>query len=163
LFEQAIDDRLEYECEHDDAGNAYSHMPREGGWQYNEGDSRLKAWLKKNELTIPEDFESFVDEVLDWCNINPGHQFSNPEMNGDFVVDSYPVGEVEEQYSLKDLASLLDTDTSTAKEFAEMAVKNGFSLNHSRYGGVYYTCTATDAVWNFTIDVEWAKDRITQE
>ena len=123
--------------------------------------SRLKAWLKENELTIPEeDFESFVDDVLDWCNINPGHMFSNPEMNGDFVVDSYPVGEVEDQYCIEDLASLLDTDTSTAKEFAVMAMKdNRFCLKPTGDGGVF-SYTYTDAVWNFTIDVEWAKDRI---
>lgn len=164
LLEESINAKVEYQCEHDDAGNAYSHLPREGGWQYNKGDSRLKAWIKKNELTIPEeDFESFVDEVLDWCNINPGHQFSNPEMNGDFVVDSYPVGELEDQYCIEDLASLLDTDIITAKEFAAMAMKdNRFCLKPNGDGGVL-SYTYTDAVWNFTIDVEWAKDRITQE
>lgn len=161
LLEKSIHCQAAYQCEHDDAGSAYARMPREGDFDYSCGDSRLKEWLKENDLIIPEeDYESFVDEVLDWSNINPGHQFSNPENNGDFLVGSFPVGEIEDQYCIDDLVSLLDTDISTAKEFAAMAMKdNRFFLKPNGDGGVV-SYTYTDAVWNFTIDVEWAKDRI---
>ena len=154
IFEASIDERVDYECNHDDAGGNYSHLPRDGGWIYSNGDDRLKAWLKENDIKPPADFDRFADDVLDQFEIEAGHIFSNPEGSGSFVVDSFPVGEVEDQYCIEDLASLLETDIETAKQFAIMAMDdNRFCLNENGDGGLL-SYTSTDATWNFTITKE---------
>ena len=162
-LEQAIYCQVDYECTHEDAGGNYAHLPREGGWSYSNGDERLKSWLKENNLPMPKDWDRFTDDVLDWCNIEPGHIFSNPEGQGKFTVDSYPVGEVEDQYCLYDLAALLEVDPDTTVKFAAMAMDdNRFCLRENGDGGLL-SYTNTDAAWFFTIDKQWAKDQLENE
>lgn len=164
LLEAAIDARVEYETEHDDAGAAYSHLPREGGWSYSNGLDRLKAWIEENGIEIPAafDWEGLENDVLDWCDIEPGHIFSGGTTPTKFVVDSFPVVEVEDQYCLPDLASILETDEETAKEFADLAIEDRrFCLQPNGDGGVL-SYTSTDSVWLFCIDREWLEYRIEQ-
>ena len=68
-LETAIDSQTEYACEHSDAGNAYAHMFREGGWSYSNGPDRLKDWLLDHHgITLTDSqFEELEDEALDWC------------------------------------------------------------------------------------------------
>ena len=159
-LEKAIDWRVEYETTHEDAGSNYSHLPREGGWDYSNGPDRLLAWCEEAGIdTDRAELVEIEDEILDWCEIEPGHIFSatTPQK---FIVDSYPVGEVEDQYCLPDLARLLDTDEETAREFAQLAMDdNRFCLRPNGDGGVL-SYTSTDAVWVFYVNKEWIKDRL---
>ena len=159
-FESCIDAHVEYETEHEDAGDAYSHLPREGGWDYGNGRDRLVAFLEEHEL--PTD-ESLIDELEEWllddCPIRPGHIFDRVSDSA-FWVDSYAVGEVEDQYCLPDLARALDIDESEALAFAAMAMgDNRFCLRDNGDGGVL-SYTSTDAVWVFEAPLSDIKERI---
>lgn len=160
VLEEAIDARVEYETSHQDAGGAYSNLPREGGWDYSNGDDRLKAFLDAHDIRLaPSEFESLVESILDDCEIRPVHMFHSPA-DHEFTVDSYAVGEVEDQYCLPDLARLLGTDEDTAKAFAEMAMEDRrFCLRPNGDGGVL-SYTSTDAFWQFYVDVDWVRERV---
>lgn len=161
-FEAAIDSHVEYETEHADAGSNYSHLPREGGWDYSNGEDRLREWIKENDLTIPkgDNWDDLVDEVLDWCEIEPGHVFSGGTTKEKFIVDSYPVGEIEDQYCLPDLANLLDISEDETREFVALAMEDHrFCLRENGDGGVL-SYTSTDAVWIFYIDRKWITSRL---
>ena len=67
---------------------------------------------------------------------------------------------MEDQYCLADLAGILDTDESTARRFAEMAMDdNRFCLRENGDGGVL-SYTSTDAVWIYEADLEWIRERL---
>jgi hypothetical protein len=162
MLEKSIDWRVEYETKHDDAGAAYSHLPREGGWSYHNGLERLKGWIESNGIEVPTgfDWDELENEVLDWCEYEPGHIFSGGTTPSKFIVDSYPVGEVEDQYCLGDLARLLETDEGETREFARLAMKdNRFCLRPNGDGGLL-SYTNTDAVWIYYVDKEWVLDWI---
>ena len=162
LLEKAIDSRVEYETEHTDAGSNYSHLPREGGWAYHNGDERLKEWMGENGLFIPtgRDWDYLVNEVLDWCEYEPGHIFSGGTTPEKFVVDSYPVGEIEDQYGFSDLCGLLDVYEDEGRQFVKRALEDRrFCLRENGDGGVL-SYTNTDAVWVFYINREWMQSRL---
>jgi hypothetical protein len=161
LLQTAIDVQVEYETEHDDSGANYSHLIREGGWSYSNGPDRLKEWLAENELPNSKEFiESIEDDLLDWCEYEPSHIFSDGTTKEKFIVDSYAVGEIEMQFCLTDLATVLDTTEDEAREFSKMAQpENDFCLRPERDGG-FLAYENTDAVWRFFITPTWVKDRI---
>ena len=162
-LETAIDSQTEYACEHIDAGNSYSHMFREGGWAYNNGSDRLKAWLLDHHgITLTESqFEELEDEVLDWCDMEPGHIFSSGTDKNRFIVDSFAVGEVETQFCLSDLANMLETEEETAREFSARAMEdNRFCLRENWSGACVLSYVDTDATWQGVITPEWLQDRL---
>lgn len=162
IFEESIEAQVEYATEHDDAGSNYSNLPREGGWDYSDGDQRLKEWMEGNEFAIPTDsaWDYLVDEVLDWCDIAPGHIFSAGTTRDKFVVDSYAVGEVESQYSFHDLCDRLELRADECTEFVQLAMNdNKFCLRDNGDGGVL-SYTNTDATWVFYVDRAWMIDRL---
>lgn len=169
-LETAIDSQTEYACEHIDAGNAYAHLFREGGWAYNNGSDRLKAWLLDHHgITLTESqFEELEDEALDWCDMEPnskspwtiGHIFSSGMDKNRFIVDSFAVGEVETQFCLSDLANMLGTEEETAREFSARAMEdNRFCLRENGDGG-FLSYDNTDATWQGVITKEWLQDRL---
>jgi hypothetical protein len=161
ILQTAIDAQVDYATEHEDAGANYSHLIREGGWSYSNGPDRLKEWLAENELPNSKEFiESIEDDLLDWCEYESGHIFSGGTTAGKFIVDSYAVGEIEMQFSLPDLVTVLDTTEEEAREFSKMAQSgNDFCLRPEKDGG-FIAYENTDAVWQFFITPAWVKDRI---
>jgi hypothetical protein len=162
-FEQAIDSRVEYETEHDDAGGNYSHMIREGGWAYGNGPDRLLEWCHDHHPNLAitkEEIESLEDEILDWCEYRPGHMFDRTGGN-EFIVDSFTVGEVEEQFSFSYLCEMLDLDDDEGLDFVLRAKEDRrFCLRHDRRTNELLSYTNTDAVWVFYVTPEWIKDRL---
>jgi len=161
-FEEMIDSNVEYETEHEDAGDSYSHLLREGGWCYNNGLDRLKEWMSENDILVPDgfDWEELEDEVLDWHEMEPGHIFSGGSDCNRFVVDSYPVGEVEDQYCVSDLSQWLEISKGETVEFIDLAMSdNRFCLSDNSGDGVL-SYTSTDAVWIACVSKRWVQDRV---
>ena len=160
-LETAIDGQTEYACEHTDAGSNYAHMFREGDWAYGNGPDRLKEWLLDHHgitLTVSQ-FEELENEVLDDCEMEPGHIFSSGTDKNRFVVGSFAVGEVETEFCLSNLAEMLETDEETAKEFSARAMKdNRFCLRENGEGFLSYD--NTDATWQGVVTKEWLTDRL---
>lgn len=91
--------RLEYAETHKDAGDAYTHLPREGGWDFNNGDRRLSGWMRRVGIDSRGlEIEEVADLVLDNFRMEPG-TILDPTHNDDdlFLVDSFQVGEIEER------------------------------------------------------------------
>lgn len=91
--------RLEYAETHKDAGDAYTHLPREGGWDYGNGDQRLAGWMRRVGIDPRGlEIEEISDLVLENFRMEPG-TILDPTHNDDdlFLVDSFQVGEIEER------------------------------------------------------------------
>ena len=160
-LESAIETQVEYECEHKDAGDEYSHMFREGDWLYSNGLERFTEWLLEfHSLTIPGDqLEHMEDEILDWCNMEPCHIFSGGTDKNKFVVGSFAVEEVESQFDIPMLIELLECTEEECKEFIILALEDNRFCLHKDNGGIL-AYTSTDAVWQGTVNIEWVKDRL---
>lgn len=137
--------RLDDAETHKDAGDAYTHLPREGTWEFNNGDQRLAGWMRRvgvdpRGLKI----EEVSDLVLDNFRMEPG-TILDPTHNDDdlFLVDSFPVGEIEEQVEKAELApGASPGEWEAAKAAAEA---------HFR-GDLAYL--SSDRVWYAVIDRE---------
>lgn len=108
-IEQILDWRCEYESTHDDAGNNYAYLVREGD-TFSMRD-RLKEYLTTTKYYSPSHVEPLInaedltedlledifDRVLDQFEMESGHIFSGGDNGNRFVLDSFSVGEIEEQ------------------------------------------------------------------
>jgi len=161
-FEGILESNVEYQTEHADTGDSYSHLAREGGWHYHNGLDRLKQWIAENDISIPSgfDWEGLEDEVLGWHEMEPGHIFSGGSDSKRFVIDSYPVGEVEDQYCISDLSRCLEISKGEAMQFINLAMSdNRFCLRDNCGDGVL-SYTNTDAVWLAVVSKRWVQDRV---
>lgn len=131
--------RLEYAETHKDAGDAYTHLPREGTWSYNDGDRRLAGWMRRVGVD-PRGLEigEVSDLVLDNFRMEPG-TILDPTHNDDdlFLVDSFPVGEIEERV---DRSVVAPTATEAEWEEAKRAAEAHFNgdLAHLSSDRVWY-------------------------
>jgi hypothetical protein len=142
-LDEVLATRLEQSETHPTAGDAYTHLPREGGWDYNNGDKRLAGWMRRVGIDAQGlEIEEISDLVLDNFRMEPG-SIEDPTHRDDdlFLVDSFPVGEIAFQLTLSDL-----DPAATLEEWAEakMAAKAHFS------GGQAHI--SSDQVWYALID-----------
>lgn len=141
---ETLAQQLDYAETHTDAGNAYSHLPREGGWAYSNGDKRLEDWLTRHD--IPRrglEIDEISDIVLDNFNMVSG-TILDPAASDDslFVIDSYPVSEVESQI---DLGTLLPEATEEERHAAREEADAHFGSPELAY-------QVSDRVWYAIID-----------
>lgn len=161
-FEEMINSRVEYETQREDAGNAYRHLAREGGWHYHNGLDRLKGWMAENDISTPSHFDwgEFEDELLDWHEMEPGHIFSGGSDSNRFVIDWYPVGEIEDQYCISDLSRCLEISKGEAIEFVDLAMNDNRFCLRDNFGDGVLSYTSTDAVWLACVSKAWVQDRV---
>ena len=135
--------RLDHAETHEDAGNAYAHLPREGTWDYNGGDRRLFDWMRRGGIDSRGlEIEEISDLVLDNFRMTPGTILDPTHGDDDlFLVDSFPIGEIEEQVGLSDLGATASPEDWEAAKAASSA--------HFK-GDLAYL--ASDRVWYALID-----------
>ena len=147
-----------YETQHEDAGDAYTHLPKEGGWSNTNGDGRLRDWI----LTIgPEhslvDLTDAKEFVLDNMSITPGHRFSSVETDSErFVVDTFPVGEMEIQIPEEILADLTTEERDWVLKRCDAVVNDTNSEPVLAY-------LDTDATWIASITREEMLEHLQQQ
>lgn len=96
FLEKLIESRTEYE-EHGDAGDNYAHLVKEGPGIDEE---RFNYWLEDNEIIVPKEIrETLKEKIYDTFEMETGSVFGCSKSNV-FVIDSYEVGEIEEQFEL---------------------------------------------------------------
>mgnify|MGYP003150614117 CR=1 FL=1 len=159
-LEEAINSHVEY-CEgHEDAGDGYSHLPREGCWTYGNGDERLADYIEEHEIeTNGLDIDTIADLVLDNFEMQSGHTLGHHGNQSDFVIDSFPIGEIEDQYCFDDYERLGFKDEDEMRAFAGIAKDdNRFCLHISDYCILAYT--GTDAVWYAIIGMDALQELI---
>lgn len=143
-IDDAVEARLEYAEGHKDAGDGYTHLPREGTWAYDNGDDRLKKYLLKAGIDMNGLEPDEVSElVLDNFRMEPGTIIDPTHNNDDlFLVSSFPVGEIEEQISKTDI---MPTASDEDWEFAKTESGVYFGDNGLAYA-------VSDRVWYAVID-----------
>lgn len=142
-LDEVLTTRLEQAETHPTAGDAYTHLPREGGWAFNNGDRRLGGWLRRTGVD-PRGLgiEEISDLVLDNFRMEPG-SIEDPTSRDDdlFLVDSFPVGEVELQINLPEL-----DPTASPEDWAEAKTA---AQAHFEGDRAYLT---SDRVWYALMD-----------
>ena len=164
LLEQ-IEAQVEYATTHQDAGDAYEHLPREGCFDYDDGGDRLRSFLEENEIVLPASitFEQVVDFVLDSCTWHAGAMFSPFGRSGAFEVCSAPVGEVECAF---DLSALEDEFGPFARGFWLKAKKESVACLRGNMQGLYpqgYAYESTDAIWFALVTADEIREFIENE
>lgn len=102
LINSLIEDRVEYEEEHKDAGNDRAHLLGES-W-HSDHDNRLRDQLA--ELGIDHssvDFDQLAEDVIFWAEMVPSHIYDNSPKAGQILLDSYAIGEIEIEISADEL------------------------------------------------------------
>jgi hypothetical protein len=97
-----IAERVTYEEEHQDAGDARSHLLGES-WN-SDHDNRLREHLA--ELGIDHssiDFDQLAEDVIFWAEMVPSHIYDNSPSDGQILLDCFPVGEMEFEISAEEL------------------------------------------------------------
>lgn len=98
-----VDARYDYETNHPDAGDAYSHLAAEGDFDYHNGTERLAEYCAENGIDITGlDLDRIAEDVIFWGEMVPGTAYDARKR---FLVASYAVGEIEEQVDASDLGA----------------------------------------------------------
>jgi hypothetical protein len=97
-----IADRVEYEEEHQDSGDAYYHMLGES-W-HSEHDRRLADQLAELKIDLGAvDFDQLAEDVIFWAEMVPSHIYDAAPRPGTILLDSYMIGEIEIEISAEEL------------------------------------------------------------
>lgn len=100
---EAEESALSYATEHEDSGGNYLSCMRDGDTFAMRDRLRKFAAEHMEEPDLSEDeLETLLDYCLDWSEAYSGHVFSRNGEPDYFHVDSWPVGEIETQYSFDD-------------------------------------------------------------
>jgi hypothetical protein len=144
---EKIDDHLDRQLEQAEtsttAGDSYTHLPREGSWDYNNGDRRLAGWMRRVGIDAQGlEIEEISDLVLDNFRMEPG-TIEDPTHRDDdlFLIDSFPVGEIAFEVNFSELDP---TATPEEWEEAKTAAKAHFAAGQAHM--------SSDRVWYALID-----------
>lgn len=98
---ETLNDHLDrthtYETTHEDAGDAYAHLPKESGWGHGKSRKAFRDWIATWFADIDRiDMDDAVEAALSNLTMISDHVLS-PRRTDDtlFVIDSYPVSEIE--------------------------------------------------------------------
>lgn len=151
-----IADRVEYEEEHPDAGDARSHLLGEG-W-CSEHDRRLAEQLA--ELGIDHssvDFDQLAEDVIFWAEMVPSHVYDRSPKKDAILMDSYPIGEMElfltaEELGLKELTP----------ELIEEMNRSCDAYFRQYMGTELFAYVSSDRSWDAQIGAEMVRTIIAQ-
>ena len=155
LLAAAIESQVSYETEHEDAGNNYLGLLREGDCLAIQ--DRLEAYLKEQEIDYNQDtLGDLLDYCLDWSEPLSGHIFSTLNCGG-FDVEGWPIQEVEIPFSVDCLERVLEIEGEELKAFVALALEDRrFCLRGDQGGLLSYE--ATDCVWIAHVPKETLED-----
>lgn len=153
---QLIADRVEYEEEHQDSGDAYAHLLGES-WS-SDHDRRLADQL--SELGIDHsavDFDRLAEDVVYWAQMVPGHVYDRSPSAGQILLDSYLIGEIELQIDAEELG--IDFFTSDLIEQLNRSCDACFRWSDLRSCWAY---VSSDRYWDVQISAEAVRDLIAE-
>jgi|LakMenE18May11ns_1017448.scaffolds.fasta_scaffold9959384_21 hypothetical protein len=171
LLTRCDESHLEYEEEHGDAGDAYSHCVVEDS--HNVREALVYYILTNFPGWTPEEVKAVLGEFDQWSfDMVPGHRFSGrrntdpDESKAGCQVWSTSVEEVENQVEVKTLAESLDCEVENIRELV-LAEKEGrmsdFCIGHiyrPETFTTFETYQATDACWFAVVPYDWFTEKI---
>lgn len=149
---------VDYKTEHPDSGDNYAELVPDGT-QYNNGASRLSKYMQAHG--IEGDAEQVLDQLLfagfemESASIfglsraaYTGEEYNTDELER-FVLDSYPIQEIEAQIDCRGEKFLNG-------KFQKLDSEQEFCLR--LIGGTIYSYEATDCVWFAYVTLENIKE-----
>ena len=175
-LEQIEQSSEEYHCTHEDSGSNYAHLVAEGyhADQYDrllqeikDSEMMFSADINKDDLSkiTVEWIEEHLQDLIDDPEMRPGHIFV-PSYTDVFVVDSFPVGEIEEQIEFTTMIEIVERDYGiivTKEEIKEVIQEDGSCASLDRWNedsDHFYMYIDTDAVWYAVIPVSLVEEKI---
>ena len=150
-----VRDQLEYECNHEDSGDNYSHLVSES-WNNSKTvdlmDSLEVCGTNINSRWVDIDLDSLVEIALDSFTMKSGHIYTPCSVRWSLValegiiIGAFPVGEVG--VCLNDIVESHDIDLYSIKYECESYISNRYAYE------------STDAVWYAVINTEAFNDNI---
>lgn len=148
LINSLIEDRVEYEEEHRDAGEGYAHLLGES-W-HSDYDNRLREALAEHGVELgPVDFDQLAEDVIFWAEMVPSHIYDNSPKAGQILLDSYAIGEMEIEISAEELGC----DRISAVNIEQMNRECDAYFRHS-CSDRCYAYISSDRSWDAQISIE---------
>lgn len=102
LVNEMIADRVSYEEEHQDSGDARSHLLGES-WN-SDHDKRLADQIADLEIDLGAvDFDQLAEDIIYWAEMVPSHIYDRSPKPGTILLDSYLIGEIEIFFTAEEL------------------------------------------------------------
>ena len=149
-----IADRVEYEEEHQDSGDARSHLLSES-W-CSDHDRRLADQLA--ELGIDHsavDFDQLAEDVIFWAEMVPSHIYDASPRPGSILLDSYLIGEIEIEISAEELG-IAELSPAICDQLSRSC---GAYFSHSSADRCF-AYVSSDRSWDTQISAETVRDLI---
>lgn len=155
---------LEYEEKHGDAGAAYTHCVVES-WQNGYAKRTFIDYVKEHIDCTQGELAELVKRFDAWSfEMEPSHIFGcSVDPDKGIVIDSYDLGEVENQHEVNVIAEELECEPDDVRELVKQAkAEHDFCI-----GSIYRdnfetfeTYQATDAVWMAVVPRSWIDDTL---
>ena len=166
----------EYHCTHEDSGSNYAHLVAEGYHpdqserllqEIQDSETMFSGEINRddlNKLTV-EWIQEELQDLIDDPEMRPGHIFV-PSYTDAFIVDSFPVGEIEEQIEFTTMIETIERDhgiTVTREDIKQVIQEDRSCATLDRWNensDHFYMYINTDAVWYAVIPVSLVEERI---
>ena len=147
----------EYNTQNDDAAGNYYHCINDGDFDCHDGNERLMSFMRENAIAFPTNqIDQIASEVIDLCEANSGHTMDYLKTDV-FNVATFPVGEIEDQFSNEDLMDLLDVEAEELPRVKEI-IEGEFCATISDSDVLIYQ--STDCTWKFEVGAEQVREII---
>jgi hypothetical protein len=134
--------RVEYETTHKDSGDNYVPLVCEC-WT-SDHESRLVDYMKEKSISWDGlEIDDIVNQVLDRFAMVPAYVFAFG--NGGFLLESFPVGEIEMQIDCDDIG------TPWTRELCESLSRSSDVVFHYHGESMALGYIGTDSVWDAEI------------
>jgi len=166
----------EYHCTHEDSGSNYAHLVAEG--YHSDQYDRLLQEIKDSETMFSGDIDrddlskltvewiqEELQDLIDDPEMRPGHIFV-PSYTDAFIVDSFPVGEIEEQIEFTTMIETIERDhgISVTREDIKQVIQEDQSCatldRWNEDSDHFYMYINTDSVWYAVIPVSLVEEKI---
>lgn len=151
-----IADRVSYEEEHQDAGDARSHLLGES-W-CSDHDRRLAEQLA--ELGIEHsavDFDQLAEDVIFWSEMVPSHIYDASPKPGAILLDSYMIGEIEIEISAEELGI-----SELTKALCDQLSRSCYAYFRHDSAERCYAYVSSDRSWDAQISAEMVQHLIAE-
>tara|TARA_R110000824_G_scaffold242412_1_gene431116 strand:- start:1640 stop:2152 length:513 start_codon:yes stop_codon:yes gene_type:complete len=150
---ELIENQVEYESNHIDAGNNYSHLASEGDFDYHNGDDRLSEYCKEMGIDLTGiEIELLAGKVIFWSYMTRCGSFDYKKR---FLVASYQVGEIEIQVDSTEIGARF---TPYIIDKLNRETDAYWRADYSR--DTAYAYIQTDAYWDQVADEQTIRDLV---
>lgn len=145
---------VEYETTHRDAGDNYAHMVAES-WCSDQKRQLIEFMKEKGIDWEGLEIDLIADSVLDQFQMQSGHIWSSG--NGDCLLTSFPIGEIEIQIDAEELG----VDIVTPELCEALSRQSDFYVTRHNDSTVLAYQT-TDCVWDACISEKALRDIVAE-